>query len=87
MSTSPENLAWLGRQGNPRHWLDFHVLMGIAAPVLVTFHSSFKFSGLAGVAFWIMVIVALSGFVGRYIYAQIPRSLGFAEVSLKDAKE
>jgi hypothetical protein len=78
---------WLGRQGNPRHWLDFHVLMGIAAPVLVTFHSSFKFSGLAGVAFWIMVIVALSGFVGRYIYAQIPRSLGFAEVSLKDAKE
>ncbi len=50
-------------------------------------HSSFKFSGLAGVAFWIMVIVALSGFVGRYIYAQIPRSLGFAEVSLKDAKE
>jgi len=23
---------------------------------------------------------------GRYIYAQIPRSLGFAEVSLKDAK-
>jgi len=20
---------WLGRQGNPRHWLDFHVLMGL----------------------------------------------------------
>ena len=78
---------WLGRQGDARHWLDFHVLMGIAAPVLVTFHSSFKFSGLAGIAFWIMVIVALSGFVGRYIYAQIPASLGFAEVSLKDAKE
>jgi hypothetical protein len=78
---------WLGRQGNARHWLDFHVWMGITAPVLVTFHSSFKFSGLAGVAFWIMVIVALSGVVGRYIYAQIPRSLGFAEVSFKEAKE
>jgi hypothetical protein len=78
---------WLGRQGSARHWLDFHVLMGITAPVLVTFHSSFKFSGLAGVAFWIMVIVALSGVVGRYIYAQIPRSLGFAEVSLKEARE
>jgi hypothetical protein len=78
---------WLGRQGNARHWLDFHVLMGIMAPVLITFHSSFKFSGIAGVAFWIMVIVALSGVVGRYIYAQVPRSLGFAEVSLKDAKE
>jgi hypothetical protein len=78
---------WLGRQGNARHWLDFHVLMGITAPVLVTFHSAFKFSGLAGVAFWIMVIVALSGAVGRYIYAQIPRRMNFAEVSLKEAKE
>jgi hypothetical protein len=78
---------WLGRQGNARHWLDFHVLMGITAPVLVTFHSAFKFSGLAGVAFWIMVIVALSGVVGRYIYAQVPRRKNFAEVSLKDAKE
>jgi hypothetical protein len=78
---------WLGRQGNARHWLDFHVFMGITAPILVTFHSSFKFSGLAGVAFWIMVIVALSGVVGRYIYSQVPRSLGFAEVSLKEAKE
>ena len=78
---------WLGRQGNARHWLDFHVLMGITAPVLVTFHSSFKFSGLAGVAFWIMVIVALSGVVGRYIYAQVPRRMNFAEVSLNEAKE
>jgi hypothetical protein len=78
---------WLGRQGNARHWLDFHVLMGITAPVLVTFHSAFKFSGLAGVAFWIMVIVALSGVVGRYIYAQIPRRVNFAEVSLREAKE
>ena len=77
---------WLGRQGNARHWLDYHVLMGITAPVLVTFHSAFKFSGLAGVAFWIMVIVALSGVVGRYIYAQIPRRMNFAEVSLNEAK-
>jgi hypothetical protein len=78
---------WLGRQGSARHWLDFHVLLGIMAPVLVTFHSAFKFSGLAGVAFWLMVIVAFSGIVGRYIYSQIPRSLSFAEVSLKEANE
>jgi hypothetical protein len=78
---------WLGRQGSARHWLDFHVLLGITAPILVTFHSAFKFSGLAGVAFWLMVIVAISGIVGRYIYSQIPRSLGFAEVSLKEANE
>jgi hypothetical protein len=79
--------TWLARQGNSRHWLDFHVLLGLAAPVVITFHSSFKFRGLAGVAYWIMIIVSLSGVVGRYIYAQIPRSLNSAELSLKEAQE
>jgi hypothetical protein len=79
--------AWLGRQGSSRRWLDFHVLLGLVAPVFVTFHSSFKFSGIAGIAYWIMVVVALSGAVGRYIYAQIPRSLSSAELSLQEAQE
>jgi hypothetical protein len=79
--------AWLGRQGSSRRWLDFHVLLGLVAPVVVTFHSSFKFSGIAGIAYWIMVVVALSGVVGRYIYAQIPRTLNFAELSLQEAQE
>ena len=79
--------AWLGRQGSSRRWLDFHVLLGLLAPVVITFHSSFKFSGIAGVAYWIMVVVALSGVVGRYIYAQIPRSLTSAELSLQEAQE
>jgi hypothetical protein len=78
---------WLGRQGNARHWLDFHVLLGITAPILIAFHSSFKFSGLAGVAFWIMVLVAMSGVVGRYIYSQVPRRMNLAEVTLKETKE
>lgn len=79
--------AWLGRQGSSRRWLDFHVLLGLLAPVVITFHSSFKFSGIAGVAYWIMIVVALSGVVGRYIYAQIPRSLNSAELSLQEAQE
>src|SRR5260370_38340092 len=76
--------AWLGRQGSSQRWLDFHVLLGLIAPVVITFHSSFKFSGIAGIAYWIMVLVALSGVVGRYIYAQIPRSLNLAELSLQE---
>jgi hypothetical protein len=79
--------AWLGRQGSSRHWLDFHILLGLIAPLIITFHSSFKFGGIAGVAYWIMIIVALSGLVGRYIYAQIPRTLNFAELSLKEGQE
>lgn len=75
---------WLGRQGSSRHWLDFHIVLGLAAPVVIAFHASFKFRGIAGVAFWIMVAVALSGIVGRYLYAQIPRSLSSAELSQKE---
>jgi len=75
---------WLGRIGKTKHWLDFHVLLGITAPIVITLHSSFKVSGLAGVAYWIMMAVALSGFVGRYLYGQIPRSLNTAELSLQE---
>ena len=63
--------GWLARQGTSKHWLDV----------------SFKFRGIAGMAFWIMAAVALSGVVGRYLYAQIPRSLSTAEMSLKESQE
>jgi hypothetical protein len=79
--------AWLRKIGDSRHWLDYHVLLGIAAPVCIAFHSSFKFSGLAGIAFWVMVAVAVSGFVGRYLYAQVLRQVATAELSLKVFRE
>ena len=79
--------AWLGRVGNTRHWLDIHVMMGLAAPFLVAFHASFKFQGFAGVAFWIMAAVAASGVIGRYVYGQIPRSLNTAEISMRELQD
>ena len=75
---------WLRRIGNTKHWLDFHIVLGITAPFVIAFHASFKFRGLAGMAFWIMSAVAASGIIGRYLYAQIPRSLSAAEISLKE---
>lgn len=79
--------AWLGRQGSARHWLDFHVLLGVSAPFVIAFHSSFKFHGFAGIAFWIMLSVSLSGLVGRYLYSQIPRRVNAAEISLSELQE
>jgi hypothetical protein len=78
---------WLGKQGLSRHWLDFHILLGLSAPFIIAFHSAFKFGGFAGVAFWIMVAVSASGIVGRYLYGQIPRSLNNAELSLRETQE
>jgi hypothetical protein len=82
-----KRVRWLGRIGSAKHWLDFHVIAGLTAPVIIAFHASFKFRGIAGVAFWIMLSVAISGVIGRYIYAQIPRSLSSAEASLGELAE
>jgi uncharacterized membrane protein len=79
--------GWLGRQGNSRHWLDFHIVLGTTAPIIIAFHSSFKFGNIAGMAFWSMLMVTLSGFVGRYLYSQIPRNLNAAELSMKEMQE
>jgi hypothetical protein len=78
---------WLGRQGKTAHWLDYHILMGLVAPILIAFHCSFKTQGFAGIAFWTMVALAISGIIGRYFYAQIPRSLDAAMMSLREMDE
>src|ERR1700687_2895109 len=79
--------TWLGRQGSARHWLDFHVLLGLSAPFVIALHASFKFHGFAGIAFWIMLAVSASGIVGRYLYSQIPRRVNAAELSRKELQE
>jgi hypothetical protein len=79
--------SWLMKKGNSRHWLDYHVILGIAAPFVIAFHSSFKFAGFAGMAFWIMFAVSVSGIVGRYLYGQIPRNLKAAEMTQKELQE
>jgi hypothetical protein len=78
---------WLGQIGSTRHWLDIHVLMGLTAPFIIAFHSTLKFKGIAGMAFWIMFAVSASGVVGRYLYAQIPRKVTTAELSMKELQE
>ncbi|MGH9775436.1 MAG: hypothetical protein ACRD50_10875 [Candidatus Acidiferrales bacterium] len=79
--------AWLRKFGATKHWLDFHIVLGVSAPVIIAFHAAFKFRGIAGMAFWIMVAVAISGVVGRYLYAQIPRHLNAAELSWQELQE
>lgn len=79
--------TWLGRIGVSRHWLDYHVILGLSAPFVIAMHSSFKFHGFAGIAFWIMLAVSVSGVVGRYLYGQIPRRVNAAEFSRKELQD
>ena len=53
-------------------WFRIHMLLGIFGPVLILFHANFKLGALnSNVAFFAMLIVAISGIVGRYIYSKI----------------
>ncbi|NUM60942.1 MAG: hypothetical protein HUU44_02195, partial [Ignavibacteriaceae bacterium] len=70
--------------GYLKHWLEFHIFLCSVGPVLVLYHTSFKFGGIVSVSFWSMVLVVLSGVVGRFIYVQIPRTIQGQELSINE---
>jgi len=70
--------------GYLKHWLEFHIFLCSVGPVLVLYHTAFKFGGIVSVSFWSMVLVVLSGVVGRFIYLQIPRSIEGQELSINE---
>jgi hypothetical protein len=72
------HLRWMG---TVPAWLEFHIFCGVLGPILITLHTSIKFNGLISVAYWSMVLVVASGFVGRYLYVRIPRSIRGQELT------
>lgn len=65
----------LSRAGKLKYWLEAHIFLCSIGPALVLLHSSFHVGGLIAIAFWSMIIVALSGVFGRYVYVRIPRTV------------
>jgi hypothetical protein len=69
-----KRMTVLQNRGSLRSWLNVHIFLGTSGPLFIILHSTFKLNGLVAVSFWSMVIVAVSGIIGRYLYVQIPRS-------------
>ena len=53
-------------------WFDFHLMAGMVGPMFILLHSAFKLDNWVALAFWSMVIVVVSGVIGRYLYTQVP---------------
>lgn len=70
--------------GYLKHWLEFHIFLCTVGPILVLYHTAFKFGGIVSISFWSMVLVVLSGVIGRFIYLQIPRTIQGNEIDMKD---
>ncbi len=77
----------LSRIGVLKYWLEFHIFMCTLGPILVLFHTAFKFGGIVSVSFWSMVAVFASGIIGRFIYLQIPRSIEGRMLSLYEVRQ
>jgi hypothetical protein len=58
-----------------RWWLSLHVFTGLLGPYLALLHTAWRFQGLAGVLTLLMLVVVVSGLVGRYVYTAVPRNL------------
>jgi hypothetical protein len=76
-----KRVRWLGWAGPLRYWLAFHIFTGLVGPFMVLLHTAFEFRGLAGFTLALTVLGVASGFLGRYFYTAIPRSLAGAEAS------
>jgi hypothetical protein len=74
----------LSRIGVLKYFLEFHIFLCTLGPILVLYHTTFKFGGIVAVSFWSMVAVVISGIIGRFIYLQIPRTIQGRELSLSD---
>lgn len=74
----------LSKIGTTKTWLEIHIFCGLVGPVLITLHTAMKFNGVVSIAYWSMVLVVLSGFVRRYLYVRIPKTLRGTEISLEE---
>lgn len=74
----------LSRWGVLKYWLEFHIFLCTLGPIMILFHTAFKFGGIVSISFWSMVAVVASGVLGRFIYLQIPRTMQGRELSLAE---
>jgi hypothetical protein len=69
--------------GTLKSWFLVHIIFGILGPVLVLFHTTFHLRAFnSNVAFWSMVGVIVSGFIGRVVYIRIYEGVGGRRLQL-----
>ncbi|WP_252734338.1 hypothetical protein [Arenibacter algicola] len=78
---------FLAKQIRLKYLLEFHIFLCTLGPILILFHTAFKFGGIVSVAFWSMVAVVLSGVIGRFIYNQIPKTIEGRIMSMTEVQE
>jgi hypothetical protein len=71
--------------GTVAFWFRTHMILGIFGPVLVLLHANFRLGSInSNVALAAMLVVAISGVVGRYLYSRIHVGLYGRKAEVKE---
>lgn len=82
-----KHLRFMQRWGAGKYWFIVHMMVGVIGPVLILVHSTFTIGSLnAGVALLSMIVVALSGVAGRFLYVRLHRGLYGEKLSLDELR-
>jgi len=84
MYSSRKRWRAMASLGRIKYWLECHIFLCLLGPMLVLYHTTFKFGGLVAVSFWSMTAVVLSGVIGRYFYIQIPKGMYGNDLSSRE---
>ncbi|MCK9410019.1 MAG: hypothetical protein M0R68_12895 [Bacteroidetes bacterium] len=82
--SSRKRIRAFNQIGKIKYFLEFHIFLCLFGPLLIMYHTTFKFGGIVAVSFWSMAAVAMSGIVGRYLYVQIPKGIQGNELDIKE---
>ena len=85
----PAGKKWkfMQRLGLTRHWFQFHIVLGLVGPLLVLYHCNFQLGSInSAVALYSMLIVAISGIIGKYFYARIHRGLNGRRATIEELR-
>lgn len=74
--------------GSVGFWFRFHMLLGLAGPLAILYHSRFTFGSLnSAVALSAMIVVASSGLIGRFLYSRVHRGYSDRKLELRSLKD
>lgn len=70
-----KRVQWMRALGSVKFWFRLHMMLGVIGPVLILYHANFRLGSTnSNIALITMLVVAISGLVGRYLYGKVHRS-------------
>ena len=90
------NLAYLLRRsprvpfrwGSLQVWMTSHVVTGVLALVTALLHGAMAPRDTpGGHAFWALLLLAITGAIGRYVYAYVPRAANGRELDFEEVRD